>query len=818
MIPRLSWLDWKLGARMLVKYPGLSIIGGLTLAVAIGIGAGWFEVTQQILKPRLPLDEGDRVVRIENWDAAASEVEARSLYDFQIWSEQLTTIRDAGAYRTFERNLITPDGGAFPATVAEISPSAFLLTRVPPLLGRTLDESDAEPGAADVVVLGYDVWQSRFNGDGSVVGRTARIGRTPATIVGVMPERFGFPVSHQLWTPLRIGNTAPRAGPEVRIFGRLADGATLESAQAELTTIGQRVAVTSVATHAQLRPRVFPYAAPPPGGAETVILRLSNIAAWLILAAACANVATLLFARTATREAEIVVRTALGASRARVMMQLFTEALVLCAVAALVGLTAASFAIEQAVRLFIDAEQSVRLPFWWEFGIRPATVLYTAALAIGGAALVALLPALRATGPRVQTALTTAGSGTSMRFGGVWSAMIVLQVATAALCLPLGVFAVIWTLNDQDSAFPTHEYLTFRPELDRDVALDPTGEVDDAGYRAHLVSVYEELERQLEAEPSVAAVTFANGLPGMSLPLRQVEAQRGSDPPFLVDANIEGDRVRIAAVDVGFFDAFRLPVLAGRAFQAGDVDAKNAVIINETLARNVGGNPLDVRIRFVGWGADPQAESWYDVVGVVRDVGMEAPAPDFVFQPASAADVAPLYIAIHARGGAAALAPRVRTLAAQVEPGLRLYDLLALDEVVRRRRLPEFQGMFAVVALTLLVMALSAAGLYSLVSVAVTRRTREIGIRLAIGASPRALLAALFARAAAQVGIGIVAALVLLPLLMTALGISELPIGFVLRAMLVAAGGMLLVGLVACAVPARRALRIQPTEAVKYGG
>jgi putative ABC transport system permease protein len=170
------------------------------------------------------------------------------------------------------------------------------------------------------------------------------------------------------------------------------------------------------------------------------------------------------------------------------------------------------------------------------------------------------------------------------------------------------------------------------------------------------------------------------------------------------------------------------------------------------------------------------------------------------------------------RGDAAAFSRQLSTLAAEVEPGLRLYDLLTLEEVLLRLKQPEIQGMFAVLAITLLILALSAAGLYSLMSVAVTRRTREIGIRLAIGASPKAVLRALFARAAMQVGIGIVLANVLYPPLMKAIGVSELPVIFVLRSTLIASGGMMLVGLIACGVPARRALRIQPTEAVKYAG
>jgi putative ABC transport system permease protein len=814
---RTSWLDWKLGGRMLVKYPGLSVIGGLTLAAAIGLGAGWFEVTRQLTNPRLPLPDGDRIVRIDIWDAAASRVDPRSLYDFQLWREQLRSISQLGAYRSFERNLILPDGSVYPAPVAEISASAFPMTRVPPLLGRTLNESDAQPGAADVVMIGYDVWQTRFNGARDVIGRTVRLGRTPVTIVGVMPEGFRFPVRHQLWVPLRATNAAPRAGPGIRVFGRLADGATLESAQAELNTIGKRTTAMNPTTHAQLLPRVFLYAAPAWDDQQFAgFLRLSNIIAWLILAAACSNVATLMFARNATREAEIVVRNALGASRNRVLMQLFVEACVLCAFAALVGLVGVNFILKYGMRLWPDP--NLQLPFWYHFRVRPSTVIYATILALSGAALVGLLPAIKATGSRVQTAVARMGSGSpSIQFGGVWSVMIVLQVAFAALCLPfaLGIASDVLRGDKSKPAFPLQEYLTFRLELDRDTTLSAAGALRATEFRARLTNVYEELKRRLETEPSVVAVTFAQPLPGMGHPARQVEVQRATEPPVLVTGDVDGDRVWIADVDIGFFDAFRIPLVTGRAFHTGDAAAKNVAIINETLARNIGGNPLGVRLRYAGSAAGQQANPWYEVVGVVRN--RDVADAEFMFTPVSAADVSPLVVGIHLRGDAGAFAPRLRALATQVEPGLRLYDVVPLDEFGRREGVAVIRITFAIVAITMLVMALSAAGLYSLMSVAVTRRTREIGIRLALGATPRSVLGALFARATVQVTIGILIGSALQPPLMTALGQRE-TVGEVLPVILAASAVMLLTGLVACGVPARRALRIQPTEAVRYAG
>jgi hypothetical protein len=323
---------------MLVKYPGLTIIGGLAMAFAIWVGAGAFEFVSQIVDPRLPIHEGHRVVALRNWDAAAGTAERQVLHDFAAWRTDLRTVSELGAYRATERNLITADGLAEPVEVAEISASAFRLTRVPPVLGRALTDADERPDAPPAAVIGHDVWQRRFGGDPDVVGRVVRLGSAPTTIVGVMPEGYGFPVAQNLWVPLRVSalEHARGEGPGLDLFGRLAPGVTLEQAQAELTTLGRRAAADWPDTHRHLRPQVIPYARSvfDVSGMEAVLLRSTNVFVAMLLVLVCGNVALLMFARAATREAELVVRSALGASRGRIVTQLFAEALVLGALAA----------------------------------------------------------------------------------------------------------------------------------------------------------------------------------------------------------------------------------------------------------------------------------------------------------------------------------------------------------------------------------------------------------------------------------------------------------------------------------------------------
>src|SRR5512145_3546577 len=257
-----SSLDWKLGARMLLKHPALTIIGGLSLAGAIAIGAIGIEVADELLYKRLPFPEGGRVVRLETQDTAASRVEPRVLHDFAIWQRSLKTVTELGAARVSERNVLTGEGRVEALRVAEITASAFPLTRVPPLLGRPLQPTDEMPGAEPVVVLGYDVWQRQFLHDPAIIGRVVTVGRTARTVVGVMPPRFGFPHNEQLWVPLPIPpikDAAPRSGPAVQVFGRLADGASWQDAAAELDVVSARFAADQP-THAQLRTRVRAFA------------------------------------------------------------------------------------------------------------------------------------------------------------------------------------------------------------------------------------------------------------------------------------------------------------------------------------------------------------------------------------------------------------------------------------------------------------------------------------------------------------------------------------------------------------------------------
>src|SRR5688572_10140777 len=321
MSARISWLDVKLGLRMLVKHPALTVVGGLGMAVAIAISVGFFSFMLAYGWPELPLEEGDRVVALENRDIAINNEDRRALHDFFTWREELRSVQDLAAFRTVERNLITGDGPPELVFVAEMSAAGFRVARVPPLLGRHLIEADERADATPVVVIGYDVWQNRFAADRGIIGRTLRLGGTVRTIVGVMPEGFAFPENHRIWTPPRVNPTAvaPRQGPEIFMFGRLAPGITMAQAQSELDGLGARAAAAFPETHAQLRPMVMPYthSLTDIQGMTRWALAQMQLMTNLLLLVVALNVAVLIYARTATRHGEVAVSRAMGAGRTR---------------------------------------------------------------------------------------------------------------------------------------------------------------------------------------------------------------------------------------------------------------------------------------------------------------------------------------------------------------------------------------------------------------------------------------------------------------------------------------------------------------------
>ncbi|MEX2572155.1 MAG: ABC transporter permease [Gemmatimonadota bacterium] len=807
-----TWLDFKVGFRILRRYPWLTGVGTIALAVAIALGTVYFEAVHKWQNPRLPVPDAERVVSIRNWDANEMTTEGRALHDFSIWREQVRTVDNLGAAVSFVRNLATEDGRVEPVRGAEVTANAFALMGTPPLMGRTLTVQDEQLSEPPVVVLSHALWVSRFASDPAVVGRAVELGTASATVVGVMPEGFGFPVNQRMWAPLRIEGSgiAPRTGPAASIFGRLAPRASMEAAQAELTGIAARSAADNPETHRNLRPRVTLYQEPLIDGGEAGMIRnilyVINGVFLMLLAIVSANVATLVFARTATRGWEITVRSALGASRRRIFAQLFIEALVLVGLAAVLGLVVAKVALSWGLRL---AGGSGALPFWIDASISWTTVLYTGLLAVFGAAIIGLLPALRVTKANVQDALRSEGAARStLRFGGFWTTVIVVQVAITVAFLPLAIGGVFESNRFQQRAegIGAERFLTASVAMDReDHAADP------AAFAARGRNSFDELERRLSAEAGIEHVSFADRLPVMDQFKYAIEVDTMAGAPAT------GLRLStLVQVSDGFFETFGTSVVAGRDFAPLDFETGRVMIVNQSFALHVFGerNPIGQRVRIVGGEISSLAgEEWYEVVGMVRDFGWQLPLPheqSAMYLPRRPTAEAGLNFVARVQDPEG-FGPRLRSIAAEVDPTIRLTDVQPLGQVGGGEATINWALTSVAWLISLLVLVLSASGIHALMSFTVARRTREIGIRAALGARAGRIVTGIFSRAFLQIGIGVLVGSALAALL----GLGSTREVLILLA---ADAIMLLAGIVACAVPLRRALRIEPTEALRAEG
>ena len=814
-------LDVRLGLRLLVKHIGLTVVGTVAMAFAIWSGIIAFEFYTQIMHPRLPLEGGDRIVGIVMVDTASLGEKAPTLHDFVAWRDALTSVQDLAAYRDRNWNVIIGTAVPEPVAVAEISAAAFRIVQERPVLGRPLVEADEKPGAPWVVLIGHDVWQSRFQSDPNVIGRDVRLGNVPHTIVGVMPEGFHFPLAHSFWVPLRLDpvNYPRQQSPAVRVFGRLPPGATLEAAQPELTVLGATAASAYPDTHAHLEPRVVPYIDSIFGGFSadsTSEVFSGNLLSGLLVLLVCGNVALLMFARAATRENEILVRTALGAGRGRIMAQLFVEALVLAMVAALVAVTFAQLAWHSLFAMVAENMFDNRVPFWMHSSVSPRTLVYAALLTLVAAAIAGLLPGLKVTRGLGSRLRQSAPGGGGLRFGGIWTVLIVMQVAVMAI-VPTPVIAIYgnvanWTRAANTGLVP-EQYLAATMAMDREEVPGAAG----ATFTARFAAATEELERRLEAEPGVTGVTVATLLPLMNHPWRLIEIEEVS--------SARGERtaskryVSSASIALDFFDVLDAPILSGRAFHSGDLQTgARAVIVNQSFAQVVlgGSNPIGRRLRYTAVGQQTATmsanEPWYEVVGLVGDLGVtrEPDGQDTkaarIYHPLAPGGSDPIRMAVHTTGDPLLFASRLRSIARDVEPRLQISEIARFDQVAAAGARSSTLLFWLFVALACVVVLLSLTGIYSVLSFTASQRTREVGIRVALGGRPRHVVATLFRRQLTQIGVGILIGLVL------ADRISE---GNMVRVIAVYACAVVAISALATLGPVRRALRIEPINALR---
>lgn len=690
-------------------------------------------------------------------------------------------------------------------------------------MGRTLNASDDRGDALPVAVIGYKIWKDRFGSDPAILGKSVRIGDTFATIVGVMNDGYAFPVSHEVWIPLHVEqlDRTPRGSIPINVFGKLADGASLEKAQSELDLIGRRMSQEFKATHEFLKPQVASYVANenPTGEALQMTVAI-NVMVAALLVLICGNVALLLFARAATRETELTVRSALGASRGRIVMQLFAEALVLGGVAAAVGLGAAALTLRMYGMQYLEINIG-RMPFWFDTDLSPLTILYAIALTFVGALIAGVLPALKVT-RGISARLRQGTSGAGLRFGGVWTFVIVAQVAATVL-LPAIVLLEqneLSRIKTYDIGFAASEYLAVNLQLD---APSDTSASKMDEWRTRTAATFELLKQRVNSEPGVRAAAFTSDLPGTS--------HGGARIQLADSVAIPGGLryVNKAAIDVDYFNTLSAGIIAGRPFHSGDyVASARSIIVDAGFVKNVlgGASAVGRRIR-VG----KENAEWYEIVGVVKDLGMGSPVerslPAGLYLPAAPERMSATRMLIHTSGDPLSFSPRLRSIAESVDATLQLSKFTRMDAV--SDPLIWFMKLWRQITMILtgIAVLLSLAGIYAVLSFIVSKRTREIGVRVAVGASPQRIVATIFKRPLTQVsiGIGVGALLVGIGAVVmqnhkpdTDINLQTFAGGLSLTQFATLLGyAVLMLGvcLMACVVPTRRALSVQPTEALR---
>lgn len=821
---RLSMLDLKLGGRMLVKHPALTLVASIAVAFAIAVGAVGFEVARQALWPTIPLPDGSGIIALRNWNVADNESVAASRRDYALWRDGLSTITDLSAVEVEERSIAVGAGPGQPETVANVTASTFGLTRVPALMGRTLTEADEQRDAPDVAVVGYDFWKNQLVGAPDVVGRVIRISGTPVTIVGVMPRGYGFPKRNNVWRPLHL-ERLPAARPGLTyVFGRLTPGHSRDETRAQAAAIGARSATMFPETHKNVRLQVVSLPEVVSGLPVAAALALASINVFLVLLGAllCGNVAMLLFARAVSRETELVVRAALGAGRGRLIMQLFAEALVLCGVGAVVGLMVGRFVLARTW-MMIEG-QTGPLPFYIYTSLSPTTMLYAVGLTLFASAIAGFVPALKVTSGGAGARLRSASSGGGgLQFGGVWTVIIVAQIAlTTLLPWPLLGLGGSFPRDDTPAGFQAEAFLTATLAMDRLDGVGASGDTVPAIRAARLETRYRALADRLRRDPAVLDVTYADQMPQLINGNHGIKMDPG--PVAAQDEHCTNGYycAGFVAVDPRFFDVVGAPVISGRALTTTDAElGTRAVLVNETFVDAVlgGSNPIGRRLRFAS-NTEPTAESWCEIVGVVPDLGVSKQGTDYtrkrIYRPALPGETGPLRVAIHVRGNPQLFAVRLRELAQATDPALRVIDPKPLPFLANPDSAGMAYGFELMVSLTLVTLMLSLAGVYAVTAFAVARRTREIGVRVALGARPLDVLMTVFKRPLAQMAVGIGLGAIL-GFGLANDDLSEVHLDILGNTAVFVLSTILCCSL-ACIVPTRRALRIQPTEALKDEG
>jgi putative ABC transport system permease protein len=810
--------DIRHGLRMLLKHPGFTIIAVICLALGIGANTIIFSVVNAVLLRSLPYQDADRLAVV--WETNSQQIGAMmnlrnrnlvSPVNYQDWNEQNHVFEGMAAARFLSFNLV---GVERPERIpgAIVTANLFSILNMKPILGRAFLPEDAQPGRGRVVVLSRGLWERRFGSDPNVIGQNLVLNNESFSIIGVMPADFQYPEGAELWALARQGVPDPpgaaaaaaaainRGNHYMFVIGRLKPGVPVQQAQTEMDTIGARLQQQYPATNSGMGVRVVSMQEELVGDIRPALMILLGVVAFVLLIA-CANVANLLLARSISRQREISIRTALGAGRARIVRQLLTESIVLGLIGGVLGLLLAYWGVQLLVALSPEDIPRVK-----EIGVDGRVVIWTFIISLVTGLLSGLAPALQTSKSNPHEVLKESdrGGAGGVRHHRLRSLLVVSEIAlTMVLLTGAGLLVKSFLrLQEVNPGFKSNNVVTMRISLP---GYKYSGDDQIRGY-------YKEVLGRLRNLPGVDAVAATT-----ALPLTQVEAAMS----FSVQDNPSTPGSEPIAnwrsISPEYFRVLGTPVLTGRAFTEYDgKDSPNVVIINESMARSAlpGAAAVGKRLLIAG-----DAKPW-EIVGVVGDIRHTAldqePKPE-MYVPFPQAMRPAFTLTIHTTVDPSSLIPAVRNEVQSVDKDQPLYNIKTLDEL-RSESIAKFRFNTYVLAIfSALALIMAAVGLYGVMAYSVSQRTRELGIRMALGAQPedvrRLVVGQGMRLALIGIGLGLAASLAVTRVMSSLLyGVTTTDtVTFISVALTLA-----VISLLASYIPARKATRVNPIIALRY--
>lgn len=795
--------DLRYAARSLRNSPGLTLVAVLALTLGIGLTTTVFSIVYAALMRGLPYEGAERIAYVQRANPSRDVRDmGMSIHDFVDYRAQQRSFTSLAGFYSGTVN-VSGNEKAERYSGSWMTSNLFSVYGVEPILGRGIRDGEDRPGGERVVVLGYRMWQDRFGGSPGVIGTQLRANGLPYTIVGVMPDKFALPFNVQLWMPLQMDPlTIERGqGQDLSVLGRIKPGVTLAAADADVRTIAKRLETEHKKTNEGITARAVTFMDGELGPEPRQLLFTMLGAVGLVLLIACTNVANLLLDRAAHRTKEVGIRTALGASRLAVVRQFLAEALVIAALGSALGVVLAYVGVELFNRAIVDTQP----PSWLDIRLHPPVLLF----AIGAGLLATLasgaLPAVQSSRSDINEVLKDSTRGSSsLKIGKMSKALVVFEIAlSCGLLVAAGLMIKsVAKIRNMDPGFPTANLFTARVGF-------------PAAYTDTLMQkrFFEQLQPKLAALPGVRAAAISSGLPGVG----------GGGSDFAVEGATyakarDYPRASTLSITASFFDTFGLPIRRGRGVDMSDRETTLPVIVvSQRFAdKHFKGDGIGRRIRL---GNAESKEPWRTIVGVVPDVysgDPEEPKDERVYLPFAQSHSNFASLAVRTAGPPAAIAPALRDAVASVNADIPIYFPYTMEEALARPLwfIRVFGTMFMIFGFIALFLA--SVGLYAVMAFSVSRRTREVGIRMALGAQGGDVVRMVFGQGLIQLGIGMAAGLAL------ALGVSRVlsillfdvqPRDPVVFGSVV--GVLTLAGLLACLLPARRATRVDPLVALR---